>query len=146
MWTVLSLISGIIAIFLLSVIIPLTRPRIRRPLGQADHVGEYDNSGNEQAIEELDKIASKLVRYYQEFKISPTSIEPLYTPLELLNAKSASLIYSRLKHDEIRLIELRPGYDDEPLICSAFNVRRSSAPPYSALSYVCKCSHPSVLP
>ncbi|KAK0648447.1 heterokaryon incompatibility protein-domain-containing protein [Cercophora newfieldiana] len=136
MWTILSLISGILAIFLLSVVVPLVRQPIQQLVGQDDHVQEHDDSRYEQATEEFGKIVDKIVRYYQKFKTSPTSVEEPYTPLEQLNASSASLIYWSLNPDEIRLIQLQPGYPGEPLICSAFNVRRSSAPSYTALSYV----------
>ncbi|KAK5658307.1 hypothetical protein OQA88_2282 [Cercophora sp. LCS_1] len=133
MWTVLTLISSIVAIFLLSVIIPrLIRPQLQQPVEGADSAGEHD----EKAIKELNEVVAKLIHYYQKFETPPPIVEEPYTPLELLNAKSASSIYSPLKHDEIRLIQLRPGNYGEPLMCSTFNVLRQSAPPYTALSYV----------
>lgn len=63
-----------------------------------------------------------------------------FTPLEELNAAASSSIYTPLNKDEIRLVLLFPhgGIEDTPIQCTVLNFESSEAPPYSALSYVCK--------
>ena len=68
---------------------------------------------------------------------------PATTPLEQLNQGASSLVYSPISSDQIRLVEIQPGDDDE-IACFLETVHRDKAPAYQVLSYVCKnCHSPS---
>lgn len=44
--------------------------------------------------------------------------------------------YQKLRKDEIRLLVLKPGAENEPIQCHINTVNRSSEPAYQALSYM----------
>ena len=91
--------------------------------------------------EALDSLLREFEEYYKHSKQIPETKQESFTPLDKLNAKAASQIYSPLNRGEIRLIKLHPGTGGDPLICSVFPAQHSSTPSYIALSYVCTCHH-----
>jgi len=66
---------------------------------------------------------------------------PSTTPLEQLNQETSGLIYSPISSNQIRLVEIQPGDDDE-IACFLETVDRDKASAYRVLSYVCKNSDP----
>jgi hypothetical protein len=62
------------------------------------------------------------------------------TPLEQLNQGASNLVYSPISGDQIRLVKIQPGGDDE-IACFLETVDRDKAPAYRVLSYVCKYCH-----
>jgi AcrR family transcriptional regulator len=67
----------------------------------------------------------------------PAAPVPSTTPLEQLNQGASSLVYSPISSDQIRLVKIQPGVDDE-IACFLETVDRDKAPAYRVLSYVCK--------
>lgn len=65
---------------------------------------------------------------------------PLTIPLEQLNQGASSLVYSPISSNQIRLVEIQPGDDDE-ISCFLETVDRDKAPAYRVLSYSCKNYH-----
>lgn len=65
---------------------------------------------------------------------------PSTTPLEQLNQGASSLLYSPISNDQIRLVKIQPG-DDDQIACFLETVDRDKAPAYRVLSYVCKYCH-----
>src|SRR5205809_7993499 len=104
LWSLL--IAGVVAVICF-IVFPIAFQSHRLP-AQVKHQPCDD------AEDELSVIIRKFVEYYQQFKQPPASSEEPFTPLERLNAKAASLIYSPLKDTEIRLIKLHPGTANEP--------------------------------
>ena len=70
----------------------------------------------------------------------PCASTQTFTPLESLNRAAAASVYTRLSSATgMRLLKVHPGTADMPIQCSVFEVLdKSSAPPYTALSYTCK--------